>query len=234
MADPYDIHPSAELRALFESAEIPYQGHDPQQASVLFVGLDANYSAELFEHPTFRERIFEYHEDGVAFWQRYGVHHPFLLPEYPLRRNQGGVPYHKKFSRMGLTPDLADQISFIELLNVPTTGSTSEARFWELFDIAHARRIDALFQHGTRRLVLLPGSVVAKMQAASRKFGVFEWIPGQVEWGRFHEIGHTEFHKVRHFSGAISLDQLASMGEQVRGFCAATDSPVSSRAMLKR
>ena len=223
MVDRYDIHPSKRLRELFESMPIPYQGQDPSRASVLFVGLDANYSAEVFEHPAFRERIFEYHQDGVEFWRRHGVHHPFLLDEYPLKRNQGGVPYHRKFSRMGLGPELADQISFVELLPVPTTGSTSETHFWRLFDLKHARRLDQLLQQGSRRLVLLPQSVLTKMQAASKKYAVFQWLPKSIDWGQFHTFGETELHKVRHFSGSVSLEQLSMLGHLVREFCSETN-----------
>ncbi len=216
----YDIHPSAELRALFSMAEIPHQGQDPERAAVLFVGLDANYSSEIFEFPDFRRRILEYHKDGVEFWRRHGVHHPFLLDEYPLNRTQGGVPYHRKFSKMGLSPELAEQITFVELLDVPTTGSTVESRFWELFNIDHARRLDALFAQGARRQVLLPSSVIKKMKSAHKKFGVFDWMPKQIDWGRFGRFGQTEIYKVRHFSGAITNDQLAAMGQQIREFCA--------------
>lgn len=223
MVDKYDIHPSEQLRALFSSMEFPYQGQDPHHSSVIFVGLDANYSPEVFDFPEVRERIFEYHRDGIAFWSKYGVHHPVLLEEYPLKRNQGGVPYYQKFSRMGLTPDLADKISFVELLSVPTTGSTSESRFWEMFDVDHARRLENLFQQGTKRLVLLPQSVIRMMQSASKKHGIFEWLPKQVDWGRFGRFGQTEFHKVRHFSGAISKEQLTRMGTLVRDFCSRPD-----------
>lgn len=54
MAAPYDIHPSEDLRALFSSMPVPYQGQDPEHASVIFVGLDANYSAQLFEFAVIR------------------------------------------------------------------------------------------------------------------------------------------------------------------------------------
>ena len=42
MVTEYGIHPSEQLRELFDAMEIPYQGQDPQRASVIFVGLDAN------------------------------------------------------------------------------------------------------------------------------------------------------------------------------------------------
>ena len=220
MVDTYDIHPSSELRDLFSKTRIPFQGQDPYKASVIFVGLDANYAPELFDTANFGERIIEYHKDGVAFWQRYGVHHPFLLPEYPLPGTRGGRPYHRKFSNMGLTPDFASEISFVELLNVPTTGSTNDKRFWELFSLEHAKNLDRLFQAGERRLILLPRSVVAKMGIARKRHRVFEWLPKKANWGRIARIGKTDLHQVKHFSGSISNVEIREIGTLVRKHCA--------------
>ena len=219
MATPYDVHPSVELRKLFSAMPIPYQGQDPHRASVIFVGLDANYAPEIHDAANFRERIIEYHKDGVAFWQRHGVHHPFLLPEYPLPGTQGGRPYHRKFSNMGLTPDFAPKISFVELLSVPTTGSTKDKKFWELFSLEHAKNLDSLFKSGERRLILLPRSVVDKMGVARKRFGIFRWLPRKTDWGRIGRIGETEFHKVKHFSGAITLQDIEAIGGLVRNHC---------------
>jgi hypothetical protein len=84
----YRIHDSEELCAIFTKK--PYQGQSPDKAAVIVFGTDANYSPEISGHPFFK-RIIEYHEDGVAFWQRRGVHHPFLLDEYPFHKGKGGV-----------------------------------------------------------------------------------------------------------------------------------------------
>ena len=54
MATAYDIHQSLELRDLFSAMPIPNQGQDPTAASVIFVGLDANYAPELFDTGDFR------------------------------------------------------------------------------------------------------------------------------------------------------------------------------------
>jgi hypothetical protein len=101
MTTSYDIHPSVELRELFSSESIPYQGQDPARAKVVFVGLDANYSADIFAHENMRNRILEYHRDGVEFWKRHDTHHPFLLDEYPLKKNRGGGPIPSKISDDG-------------------------------------------------------------------------------------------------------------------------------------
>lgn len=134
-------------------------------------------------------------------------------------RNKGGVPYHRKFSNMGLTPEFASEISFLELSNVPTTGSTEEKRFWELFSLSHARKLDLLFRDGGGRLVLLPDAVIKKMGVARKRFGVFEWLPKKVDFGRFSEFGGTVFHKIKHFSGSISMIEMKAIGSLVRDYC---------------
>jgi len=45
----YQSHPSRLLSELFERK--PYQGADPQAAQFLFVGLDANYAANIEANP---------------------------------------------------------------------------------------------------------------------------------------------------------------------------------------
>lgn len=111
----YQIHPSEKLNGLFENK--PYQGAHPFEAKFLFLGLDANY-AENIENQNIFEQIVEYHENGVKFWQKYGIHHPFLLPNY----KGDGKRFHQNFAKIGFLPCHAAYISFIELLHVPTVG----------------------------------------------------------------------------------------------------------------
>ncbi|MEM1154847.1 MAG: hypothetical protein AAGI44_11960 [Pseudomonadota bacterium] len=161
--DIYGIHPDPELNRLIASHEFPHQGQDPRHACAVFVGLDANYSGVLTEHAAFMPFILDYHRDGVGFWQQHGVHHPFLLDQYPLPKNTGGVPYHRKISRMGLSPDYADNVSFIELLPCATTGRTEESLFWDMFDREHALKIDALVASRAHRLIIISSSVRSKV-----------------------------------------------------------------------
>ena len=219
MVTSYEIHPSAELCELFSSVPIPYQGQEPASARIIFVGLDANYSAEIFANENMREQILEYHRNGVEFWKRHNIHHPFLLDEYPLKKNRGVVLYHRKFQTMGLTSKHAEFISFVELLDVPTIGSTEKKKFWELFNLEHAKRLDSIFTSGAERLILLPGSVIRNMQQANDRHGVFSWLPKTVDWGKFHQIGQTEFHKVRHFSSSITTGELKFMGRLIEAHC---------------
>lgn len=219
--DEYGIHPSAELRALFAQHAVPTQGQSIDRATVVFLGLDANYSADLLAFPDFFERILGYHRDGVGFWKAHGVHHPFLLSEYPLPKTGGGVPYHRRFAGMGLSPEFAEAVAFAELLDVPTTGRTEQKVFWELFDPAYADRLESVLTDGRRRLVILSGSVIRTMRDAGRRGGAFSWLPDATEFGVFHEIGATWFAKFRHFSSAISNSELRAMGDQIIEFCGA-------------
>ena len=120
---------------------------------------------------------------------------------------------------MGLSSDFARHISFVELLDVPTTGRTDTAAFWQLFNPEHAKRLDRLFANGSEKLILLSSDVIRHMHTARKKLDVFAWLPNQTPWGLIHRIGETQFHKVRHFSSSISKEQLRDMGRLVENAC---------------
>lgn len=159
----YQSHPSEELNAQFRHR--PYQGVEPSAATFLFVGLDANYSATIERSPSFQS-VLEYHQDGVAFWRRYGVHHPFLLPEY----RGDGRRYHRAFARIGFTPGHATLVSFAELLHVPTVGRNKLVP--QDFDPAHLHRLDAAIRHGNAKHIFVSASVARLMQASK----TFPWL----------------------------------------------------------
>jgi len=119
---------------------------------------------------------------------------------------------------MNLSSEYADQISFVELLRVPTTGNTQKTRFWELFDQEHAKRLDIILSSGRSRLVLLSNGVIQTMRKANKNFGLFLWLPKSISPGCFKRIGNTEIHKVMHFSASISDEQIADMGELIRNY----------------
>jgi hypothetical protein len=109
-------HPSRVLTEAFNRK--PYQGAAPEAADFVFIGLDANYSPDIEASEVFAE-VLEYHTHGPGFWRKYRVHHPFLLPQY---KKGDGYRYHHRFAKIGFRPEHADRISFIELLDFPTTG----------------------------------------------------------------------------------------------------------------
>ena len=202
----YEQHPSRTLNSLFQRR--PYQGAEPEESLFLFVGLDANYDAAVEELPVF-DKVVEYHSDGAAFWRRYGVHHPFLLPPY----RGDGQRYHQNFARIGFGPTDADKVSFIELLHVPTVGRNRLAP--EDFDAPHLERINRLITAGVRRYVFVSAGVVGLM----RRTGRFGWLSRA---GRSVEIlptlfatGETQVRLHLHFSNYGKFQ--AQMESEARG-----------------
>ncbi len=148
-------------RTIFEAK--PYQEQDPEKAKVLFVGRDANYPDDLCNHPFF-ERVKEYHQDGVAFWEKYKIHHPFLCDDFPdeFPKNKGGRPYHNNFNKLGLDCTYAQHISFIELRELPTrgvTGKIPKSVFISSLTLSHMQRLDRWISQSGRKLVFLPKTI---------------------------------------------------------------------------
>ena len=120
----YRVHPSPTLVTTFSNR--PFQGQDPNEAKVFFFGIDANYAANVEDNAEFFNILLAYHGNGVAYWQNNenNDHHPFLLPMY---REGAGYSYHKTIKGIDLPAETcATAISFVEMLNVPTTGSLNE------------------------------------------------------------------------------------------------------------
>lgn len=165
MYDEFD----GELRNIF--MDKPYQGQDPEKAKVLFVGRDANYPDLPCKHPFFK-RIKEYHRDGVAFWEKYEVHHPFLYNDFPFPKNAGGYPYHNRFTRLGLKKKEAQYISFVELRELPTrgvTGKISKSDFISRLTLSHMQRLDCWISQTGRKLVFLPKTIGEDMLKFRKK-----------------------------------------------------------------
>lgn len=160
----YDPHPSVALNRAF--AARPFQGAEPERATYLFVGLDANYSPLIEQNAVFG-RVLDYLDDGVAFWRLHGVHHPFLLPEY----RGDGRKYHKTFSAIGFRPEHADQVSFIEMMHVPTVGRSNLTI--DDLDKDHLARLRDAIEHGDARHIFVPEGVARLMRESS----MFHWMP---------------------------------------------------------
>lgn len=162
----YHPHPSEELHQLFRRK--PYQGADPQNSSVLFVGLDANFAPDVAS-TSFFPRVVEYLSDGVKFWNTYGVHHPFLLPEY---RGDGRF-YHRSFARLGFSTAMASHISFVELIDNPTVGTSRLSK--DDLDPMHLTRLREWIESESTRMVFVPSAVGALMFES----GAFPWMEGK-------------------------------------------------------
>ncbi|MES2500702.1 MAG: hypothetical protein V4570_09205 [Pseudomonadota bacterium] len=159
----YKIHPSRELNNLFKYK--PYQGVEPSLAHFLFIGLDANYQADIESKEIFKQ-VTAYHEDSVKFWQKYNVHHPFLLSDY----HGDGQRYHRNFSKIGFKAEHANQISFIELLHVPTVGR-NKLHASDL-DENHLATIDDAILYGKPKHIFASANVLQLIRDSKK----FSWL----------------------------------------------------------
>jgi hypothetical protein len=192
----YQPHPSQILSEIFRAK--PYQGARPENARFVFVGLDANYDAQIESSPIF-QRVLEYHEDGVAFWRgnKKKVHHPFLLDEY----TGDGQRYHRNFARTGFGPDDACHISFVELLHVPTVGRNQLVA--KDLDSAHLDKLNELIRSGARRNVFLSDKVIRLMIEDRRDSGRFDWLPEPIAnqvLPLLHQVEETKIFQHLHFA----------------------------------
>lgn len=199
----FQPHPSIELVDLFKKK--PFQGQTPEKAKIVFLSSDANYSPEISSH-SFFNYIFEYHNDGIAFWHKYGCHHPFLLEDYPFNKTQAGVPFHRNFSKLGLTKEYAEDISFLEILDLPTIGNKSKdtKQFFRLLSLSHLARIDNLILKNQDILFFVPGGVLRDMVKISKQFQVFNWLQFTPSLSRLFcdVVSGNRIQQIYHFSSA--------------------------------
>lgn len=153
----FQSHPSSVLNEHFRRR--PYQGIQPENAHFLFIGLDANYGADV-ESSLIFPKLLQYHEDGPAFWRATGVHHPFLLPQY----KGDGRRYHLTFAKIGFQPKHADLVSFTELLHRPTVGRSTLAT--EDLDHSHLKSIRRAIFDGKARFTFVSAGVQRLMTSS--------------------------------------------------------------------
>ena len=181
----------------------PYQGQHPVKANIVFLSSDANYSPEISNHSFFKE-ILKYQSDGVAFWEKNKCHHPFLLPNYPFNKNKAGVPFHRNFSKIGLTSKDAPNVSFLELLDIPTIGNKSQNQdlFYKLISKEHLQFIDKLILGGGGKLFFVSNGVLRNMLKLKNEHKVFNWLTiGTDPKEKFSKmINGNKVQEIYHFS----------------------------------
>jgi hypothetical protein len=226
----YLRHPSAELNELFQRR--PFQGAHPESAEFVFVGLDANYASDIHQSTMFDD-IRAYHSDAIAFWRDRGVHHPFLLGGYG---RGAGYLYHQNFAQIGFTPEDADRVSFIELLNVPTTTEAGRKNGkLEIDDLApaHLDRIDALVTAGKPRTIFLCSDVIDLM-IRTHRFGWLRRPPRACDRETLHVLhrqGSTTVRMHLHFSNYGKFQaQLEREAEAIRALVRAPHSDCPHRS----
>lgn len=161
----YQQHTCEKLNALFKKK--PFQGAPPEKARFIFVGLDANFDPEIESSEAFPE-VCSYLEDGVGFWAKHGIHHPFLLPNY----RGDGARYHKQFAKIGLNARHAQDVSFIELIDTPTIGRSKLNKNDLLQQHHHLERLETWFKGGHKKYVFISPNARRLMNSTPH----FRWL----------------------------------------------------------
>lgn len=156
-------HENKEILNLYLSS--PWQGQDPENAKILIVSHDANYAPDID-----LSIIREYHNNGVAFWAKNGIHHPFLKSEY----KRDGRTFHNTFASIGLDTSYADHISFVEVLHYPTSGSIGSQKVD--YDEGHFHWLDQMIQQSDLTFILGTRTFNALKSRQAQNWGTFKWL----------------------------------------------------------
>lgn len=207
----YNRHPSKRLNEIY--AQNPYQGADPKSAKFIFIGRDPNWDIEIEQSDLF-PYIEEYLSSGPQFWEKYDVHHPFLLQNY----KGAGKRFHTMFSKIGINSKFSRQISFLELIGFPTIGNSSKNK--KRFDkhllssenINHLEYVSSILSNSNKKIFIVWG-VFKYMKMLSTITGLFSGLT-DIEIDKLYR---QEVNKVNnlyihpHFSMGISNDNLREL-----------------------
>jgi len=142
----FGIHPSIKIQQIFTKK--PFQIQEPEKAKIIFLGLDANLDIDIEKNEILFNEIIEYFNDGIKYWKMNGYHTPMLKDIY----TGNGKRYHRQFCKLGLLPENADNICFLELLNKCTYGNSTKNTnlFMDLLNSSenkeHLIRIKKIFE----------------------------------------------------------------------------------------
>ena len=212
----FEKHPSQSLNELYSKRN--YQGANPVEAQVLFVGRDPNWAFDIETKEMFNY-VSEYLTDGVTFWETYHIHHPFLLPNY----KGDGKRYHKIFSKLNVESSLASKISFVELIGFPTTGmaKTNNKSFLAYListeNRKHLIELDKLL-NDFEKTIFIAWGLLEDFKYLNRETGLFRKLAEIDKSGmNISELNqHENIYIHRHFSDAISNATLEKMKTEIK------------------
>lgn len=214
----FQKHPSQLLHELYKRRN--FQGANPKDAKVLFVGKDPNWSDEIEFSPIF-ELVKEYLFDGVKFWQDQKIHHPFLHSKY----TGDGKKYHQAISRLKFNSELAENISFIEIIGFPTTGmSSNNSTQFNRYLLSsenrnHLIELDYLL-NDSEKLIFMFWGLIKHLKFINNKTGLFKNLSNINQSNMLrtdlNKVGNIYVHK--HFSMGISQETLNKISLEVKSF----------------
>ena len=211
----FQKHPSKLLNELYSKKN--YQGANPVEAKVLFIGRDPNWAVNVEDQDVFG-LISEYLNDGVGFWNKHNLHHPFLLPNY----SGDGKRYHRIFSKLKVNSNFSNKISFIELIGFPTTGmaKTNNKIFLEyLISDANRKHLIELNNliNDREKIIFIAWGLIADFKLLNHRTGMFKKFAkldkSQMSINDLNQFENIFIH--RHFSDAISNATLEKMAYEL-------------------
>jgi len=176
---------------------------------MIFLGLDANWDKDIEVNEKkkdfFKETI-KYLNNGVEYWKTNGVHTSMLKEDiYVGDRRKGGVPYHRRFSRLGFSSDYAEKICFLELLSMCTYGnSTTDTKEFEkmLNSCENKKHLETI------RRILLKKNIYICISAGVEE--IIDKLNFKIEANKV---------PIPHFSKrGITNDELEKLGKKLRTF----------------
>jgi len=214
----FEKHPSKLLNDLYLKKN--YQGANPINAKVLFVGRDPNWAIDVETQEMFNS-VSEYLNDGITFWKKNNIHHPFLLPNY----KGDGKRYHRIFSKLKIESRFSSNISFVELVGFPTTGmAKTNNKIYREFLLLESNRnnlleLDKLLNHSDKKIFIAWG-LMDDFKFLYNKTGLFkkfaELLKSEMNINDLNQSDNIYIH--RHFSDAISNVTLEKMQTELRIF----------------
>jgi len=214
----FQKHPSKKLQDIY--SKNAHQGADPNDAKIIFVGRDPNWRIDIEEQSYFH-LISEYLEDGISFWEKHDVHHPFMLKLY----SGDGKKYHRGFSKINLHKKFAKEISFVELIGFPTVGMAGNNKklFKEILlskeNRSHLQELESILNRKDK-LIFIAWGLIENFNLIYKTTGLFKLIASidktTMDITTINRLNNLIIH--RHFSDAISNDTISKMALEINNF----------------